>query len=222
MAAPMASRHAQALAQALAQASEKRPKRTWKRTPPPDQTPSTEDWIQIARRVLIEEGIVAVKIDRLAKVAGVTRGGFYWRFKNREDLLEALVEDWCQSNTPPMLKVLRADGTPWDRMRALAALYIDGEDFSEVYDSAVRAWAALSPQIALIVRSVDDVRIAALGELFRDAGFDPDDAMIRARITYFHQVGYYAISMGETAEQRRGLVDRYTAVLLSGANSPIT
>jgi len=190
-------------------------KRSWVRTPPPENTPSTKDWIRIARQTLISEGIVAVKIDRLARMAGVTRGGFYWRFKSRDELLDALIEDWRECNTAPMLRVLRADASPEDRMRALARLYIDEQDFSEAYDSAVRAWAALSPPIAEIVRAVDDIRLAALEGLFRDAGFDAGEAMIRARITYFHQIGYYAIGLRETAEERRALIDRYTAVLLN-------
>ncbi|KQX22620.1 TetR family transcriptional regulator [Sphingomonas sp. Root50] len=192
-----------------------RRKRSWVRTPPPEHTPSTEDWVRIAREMLISEGIVAVKIDRLAKVAGVTRGGFYWRFKSRDELLEALIEDWREWNTTPMLRVLQSDAPPKDRMRGLAELYIEGRGFSEAYDSAVRAWAALSPPIAEIVRAVDGIRLQALEELFRDVGFDADEAMIRARITYFHQVGYYAIGMQETAEDRWALVDRYTAVLFS-------
>ena len=190
-------------------------RRSWTRTPPPEQTPSTEDWVRIARDVLIAHGIVAVKIDRLAKVAGVTRGGFYWRFKSRDELLEALIQDWRESNTAPMLRVLQSDASPKDRMQGLAELYIEGRGFSEAYDSAVRAWAALSPPIAEIVRAVDGIRLEALEGLFRDVGFDANEAMIRARITYFHQVGYYAIGMQEAASLRWNLVDRYTAVLFS-------
>jgi len=165
--------------------------------------------------VLIDVGIVAVKIDRLAKLAGVTRGGFYWRFKSRDELLEALIDDWRESNTTPMLRVLQSDASPKERMRGLAELYIEGRGFSEAYDSAVRAWAALSPPIAEIVRAVDGIRLEALEGLFRDVGFDADEAMIRARITYFHQVGYYAIGMRETVGERWELVDRYTEVLFS-------
>ena len=190
-------------------------KRSWVRTPPPEHTPSTEDWVRLARQVLIDVGIVAVKIDRLAKLAGVTRGGFYWRFKSRDELLEALIDDWRESNTTPMLRVLQSDASPKERMRGLAELYIEGRGFSEAYDSAVRAWAALSPPIAEIVRAVDGIRLEALEGLFRDVGFDADEAMIRARITYFHQVGYYAIGMRETVGERWELVDRYTEVLFS-------
>ena len=123
-------------------------KRSWVRTPPPENTPSTEDWVRLARRVLIEEGIVAVKIDRLAKLAGVTRGGFYWRFKSRDELLDALIEDWRDSNTTPMLRALQSGVAPFERFRDLATLYIEGQGFSEAYDGAVRAWASLSPAIA--------------------------------------------------------------------------
>ncbi len=191
-----------------------RPKRSWKRTPPPEQTPSTQDWIDIARQMLIDEGIWAVKIDRLAKAAGVTRGGFYWRFKSRDELLDALIEDWREHNTTPMLRVLQNDGTPSDRLRALANLYIEGHDFSEAYDSAVRAWSTLSPAVADIVRSIDEVRLKALQQLFSDAGFGEDEAMIRARITYFHQVGYYAIKLRESTQERSHLVEGYVRVLL--------
>ena len=53
---------------------------------------TTEDWLALARETLIKEGVDAVKIDRLAKMAGVTPGGFYWRFKSRNDLLDQLLE----------------------------------------------------------------------------------------------------------------------------------
>ncbi|MBN8955202.1 MAG: helix-turn-helix transcriptional regulator [Rhizobiales bacterium] len=53
-----------------------------------------ETWIDTARRSLIEEGIAAVKVDRLAKRLGVTRGGFYHNFKDRGDLLTQLLHHW--------------------------------------------------------------------------------------------------------------------------------
>lgn len=191
--------------------------RSWVRTPPPENTPSTEDWIRLARTVLIEHGIGAVKVDRLAKLAGVTRGGFYWRFKNRDELFEALIDDWRECNTAPMLAVLRRDASPRERLVDLAKLYIDGQRFSEAYDNAVRAWAAHAPDISEIVRAVDDIRLDALRLVFVDAGFDPIDAMVRARIVYFHQVGYYALAMKETHEARRALVDRYMAAFLAAS-----
>lgn len=192
---------------------EQKPKRTWRRTPPPQRTPSTREWVDIARRVLIEEGIVEVKIDKLARLAGVTRGGFYWRFQGRDELLDALIEDWRSTNTAPMLRILAGSGTLRERMQRLANLYISEDEFSSSYDRAVRTWASLAPAITQVVREVDEVRIEAIRQIFAEAGHTGDEALVRARITYFHQVGYYATGILEPGERRKELQDIYLRVL---------
>lgn len=187
--------------------------RTWRRTPPPEHTPSTQEWVDTARRTLIEEGIVGVKIDRLAKIAGVTRGGFYWRFKNHTELLDKLLEDWRTCNTQPMLDVLATPGTVNERLSRLANLYISEKGFSPAYDRAVRAWANLAADVEAVVQEVDAIRIEAIRKVFVEGGYDEDDSMIRARIVYFHQVGYYATGLQESHEQRQALVRSYVRVL---------
>ena len=186
--------------------------RTWRRTPPPEHTPSTQEWVDIARRALVEEGIVGVKIDRLAKIAGVTRGGFYWRFKSHAELLETLLEDWRNSNTQPMLDVLARPGTVSERLTRLANLYIFEQGFSPAYDRAVRAWANLSPEVEKLVQEVDSIRIEAIRRTFTEGGYEDHDAMIRARILYFHQVGYYATGLKESSDQRQALTSSYIRV----------
>ena len=49
------------------------------RTSPPNRL-SVEDWIQAGYAILAEEGIKALKIDRLCQCLGVTKGSFYWHF----------------------------------------------------------------------------------------------------------------------------------------------
>jgi AcrR family transcriptional regulator len=39
-----------------------------------------DDWIQAGYALLAEEGIQALKIDRLCDRLGVTKGSFYWHF----------------------------------------------------------------------------------------------------------------------------------------------
>ncbi|MCJ8156591.1 TetR/AcrR family transcriptional regulator [Sphingomonas sp. LaA6.9] len=186
--------------------------RTWRRTPPPEHTPSTQEWVDIARRTLVEEGIVGVKIDRIAKIAGVTRGGFYWRFKSHAELLDKLLEDWRASNTQPMLDVLASPGSLNERLSRLADLYIFEQGFSPAYDRAIRAWANLSHDVEGVVQEVDAIRINAIQRAFLDDGYDAHDAMIRARIIYFHQVGYYATGLKESDEQRQALTSSYLRV----------
>ena len=53
---------------------------------PPTRTPR-ERWIEAGLQALAAGGPDAVRIDPLAKALGVTRGGFYWHFENRDALL---------------------------------------------------------------------------------------------------------------------------------------
>ena len=53
---------------------------------------SKEQWLTKALDTLESSGVEAVKIERLAKALGISRSGFYWHFKNRQDLLEHLLD----------------------------------------------------------------------------------------------------------------------------------
>jgi AcrR family transcriptional regulator len=176
-------------------------------------TISRERWLDVARSVLIREGISGVKVNRLAKKLGVTRGGFYWRFKNLADLQDALVEDWRASNTVPFLAALNGPGDPPHRLKAGFRLWVEEKDFDPSYDAAVRAWARVSRKVASAVHAIDDQRIDALKSLFVDSGYGEDESFIRARITYFHQVGYYAMGVRESSKRRYELIELYYRVL---------
>jgi AcrR family transcriptional regulator len=171
------------------------------------------EWIDAARRLLIAEGIAAVKIGRLARELGVTRGGFYWRFRDRADLLRALLEDWRVRNSAAMVAALDGPGTPAARMKALIDVWIDEKGFDPAYDTAVRGWARGAPKVLAAVRRVDDERIAAFRHVFEDAGYRGEEALIRARVTYYHQVGYYAMGIEESRARRRSLSPFYYEVL---------
>src|SRR5262245_30715593 len=54
------------------------------------------DWVRAARLALLEGGPDAVKVERLARKLRVSKGSFYWHFKNRQELLEYLLREWEQ------------------------------------------------------------------------------------------------------------------------------
>jgi hypothetical protein len=98
-------------------------------------------------------------------------------------------------------------------MDRLARMFIDEEDFSPAYDSAVRDWGRVSRKVASAVRRVDEQRIALLASMFRGMGHADDESFVRARIFYFHQVGYYAMDVRESREERLRLLPLYTKAL---------
>lgn len=184
---------------------------------PPDPdviaTLSTQDWLDAAKAILIADGVEAVKVDRIARHCGVTRGGFYWRFKNRADLLSQLLETWRRTNTQPLIEALNGPGSVADRFVAGAELWINEEAFDPRFDTAVRTWAHSSPEVAQAVAEIDQQRIAAFHSLFEEAGYRSDEALVRARITYFHQIGYYALHIREVHSDRIKLSRYYYKVL---------
>jgi AcrR family transcriptional regulator len=174
---------------------------------------SRERWIDTARSALLREGVDAVRVNRLANKLGVTRGGFYWRFKNLDDLLDSLLADWRQRNSGPFLAALSGSGTPAERLRAAFQLWLEEREFDPDYDTAIRAWSRLSRKVANAVHEVDDQRIDALQKLFADAGYPEEEALVRARITYYHQIGYYAMGVRESRKRRNELMELYYRIL---------
>lgn len=178
-----------------------------------DRGLSTQDWIEVAKTVLIDEGISGVKVDRLAKKASVTRGGFYYRFKSLDGLLDALLEHWRATNHQPLIDALTITGTPAERFQSLIHLWLEERDYDPDYDTAIRAWSRVSPKAAAAVHLIDDKRIEALKQLFLDAGYEEDEAFVRARVTYFHQVGYYAMGVRASDQRREELSELYYRIL---------
>jgi hypothetical protein len=83
------------------------------------------------------------------------------------------------------------------------------------FDNAIRDWAHSSPQTAEVLAKADSLRIAALERMFRALGDDEKRAPIRARIAYFHQVGYGTLEIHDDPEERL-LNLRYYAEALTG------
>jgi AcrR family transcriptional regulator len=173
-----------------------------------------EAWLDAARRALIEEGTAGVEINKLAKRLGVTRGGFYWFFKSRQQLLDELLALWAESSTTLFEGILRSSNrNGMQEMEAINRLWIDESDYDPKWDGAVRDWARTSAAVLKVVESVDNRRIAILERVFQDLGYKGMDAHIRARVMYYHQVGYYALGIRESRKRRLALLPFYLKAL---------
>ena len=175
----------------------------------PEPSLGRADWIRAALDLLVGEGIDAVRITRLAETLDVTRGSFYWHFKDREDLCRALVAHWARTNTAAVLDAV-SDTPGLDHgILALFDAWLDAARFDPRLDSALRDWARRSDDVRDAVEQADAKRIAAIAAMFARHGYDEAEAFIRSRIIYFGQVGYYALDIDETLEQRMKYLEPY-------------
>src|ERR1700733_8252907 len=163
------------------------------RNPPPrkaaagvrgKQRPLGRDiWLDTARQALIEEGTAGVEINKLAKRLGGSRGGFYWFFKDRAQLLEELLGYWVQTGTVLFEKILQLSAhNGIEKYLAMTHLWIDENEYDPKWDGAVRDWARTSPTVRKAVQAVDQKRIAVLEQIFNDMGYTGTEAHIRARV----------------------------------------
>lgn len=180
-----------------------------------------EDWIAAARKVLMSSGVDDVKVDRLSREMKVTRGSFYWHFDSRKSLLDALLHDWEVRNLHQIdyLRAAWAEDAP--DLAYVSVIYLGGDQLYPAYDMAIRIWARKSPLVAAAVGRIDDAWIGVLKELFVAPGVDETEAFVRARINYFHQIGYYALAVKETIEERARLVPYYYKILSGKEPSPL-
>ena len=148
-----------------------------------------------------------MRITRLAEALGVTRGSFYWHFKDRGALLDGLIEIWSARNTAAITEAAEEAVSLAHGLLALFDSWTDPARFEPRLDQALRDWARRSDAVRNAVEQADEARIAAIAALFARYGYDAPDASTRARIVYFAQVGYYALGRRETLAESFGQLE---------------
>src|SRR5438309_5851367 len=84
----------------------------------------SESWIEAGFEEIARTGIEGVRVEVLTKNLGVTKGGFYRRFRDRAALLEAMLQSWRAGRIAAIEKQTSLDGTnARERLKALIALY---------------------------------------------------------------------------------------------------
>ena len=58
---------------------------------------------------LRDHSVVDITVEGLAKELGIAKSGFYWHFKSREELLDALLDHWIHEVTEVITGNLEVD-----------------------------------------------------------------------------------------------------------------
>ena len=181
-----------------------------------------EDWLNVARDVLVSDGVAEVKVLAMSERLGVSRSSFYWYFKNRKHLLEALLEDWERRNT----RTIIANTEKPARNITEAACnffrcFIDPGLFDRGLDFAVREWSRRDDAVRQRIDAADRARLDAITQMFARHGYPPHDADARARIIYFMQLGYHALEVHEPMPLRMSRLEPYLVGFTGTAPDPI-
>ncbi len=169
-----------------------------------------QDWLNAARSVLKSGGVEAVKVAELATRMQVSRSSFYWYFKNRTDLLDALLAHWQETNTAALVAQTNVPAaTITEACCNVFRCNIDTTLYDPQLEFAVRDWARRSDPVRRVLAESDALRIAALKSMFMRFDYAEQNATARARVIYYMQLGYEDARLGEPLEERLRLVPDY-------------
>ena len=141
---------------------------------------SRQDWIDAAWSALGEGGVEAVRVERLARRLGVTKGSFYWHFKNRQDLIDALLDRWFGMREDEADPAPGENRGPADRIwKAFERAVSRG---TRGQAAALRLWAARHAEVAERIRAEAAKRFAFFVEEFSALGFPKPEASTRAEV----------------------------------------
>lgn len=164
----------------------------------PQGKSTREDWLKLALQTLITDGIDRVKVQIMARQLNVSRSSFYWFFKTPQDLHRQMLDQWLTKNTGPILqRSMRPARSIAEAILNVFECWVNEDLFDPHLDVAVRLWARRAPEVLKVVESADRQRLEALDAMFQRHGFAPDEALVRARVLYFTQIGQFTLDIRE-------------------------
>lgn len=127
-----------------------------------------------------------MRVEALARELGVTKGSFYWHFRDRGELLDALLSGWV-SETDWLLEEAGAALSPAARLHRFFEL-ASRPDYPP--DTAIFAWARQDEEVARKAREVEARRIRFLARQLEAQGLDESVARERAELAYLAVLGW--------------------------------
>ncbi|MBI4984961.1 MAG: TetR/AcrR family transcriptional regulator [Rhodocyclales bacterium] len=173
-------------------------------------------WIHGAIEVVAADGMDGLRVEVLAKTLGVTKGSFYWHFKDRRDLCDAVLATWKEGRIRDIRKQTAAQ--PGGELAALQhtiEVYSAAKNRKGIaIEAAIRMWARQDAPTAAIVEEVDATRLNCTRQLFLALGLSEAEAKARSVLLYAYVFGFSMMQCGQfpmdAAVTKRWIMDRIT------------
>ena len=181
----------------------------------------TETWMEAGFTEIARSGVEGVRVEVLAKNLGVTKGGFYRRFRDRAALLEAMLQNWREGRIAAIEKQTSLDGTnAREGLKALIALYSERMNTEGMgIELAMRQWARSDELAATAVAGVDAARLKNVGQLYRATGLPGEEADAQAFLFYCFIFGQSLLFLERGPRKRAQLLAKSVEKLIDDEDS---
>jgi AcrR family transcriptional regulator len=149
-------------------------------------------WIEAAQQALGAGGPEAVRVEALAASLGVSKGGFYWHFKDRQALLDEMLDGWEKTMVGDVIATV--ESRPVEPKAKLQQLFELASTVDFAVELALRDWARRDREVAKRLRRIDSRRMAYLRSLFGRFCADERDVEARSMLAFSLFIGSYFIT----------------------------
>jgi len=139
-----------------------------------------DQWLSTALNMFARTGEGGLHVEKLAREVGVAKSGFYWHFKDREELMQDLFAYWSYEYTEIVTEnALLLMSPPRQRLLMIMTVVFD-QNLTE-FDAAMHVWSNKDPKVAKKLRNVLKMRVSFVRQPFVELGFKGNELEIRTR-----------------------------------------
>ena len=173
------------------------------------------NWLEYSLETLARHGSAGLSLNRLISEFHVTKGSFYWHFKNQADFRAALIDYWHKTFTVAV--GCQADASSegpeaWLEYLLRAAI----KDGHAQYDNVISALATHNPELMPAVRASYEWRAIRVGEQFAALGYKGRELSIRTKMFVSHAMTESQLNSELSIRQRLSQVPESLSFLLEG------
>ena len=181
-----------------------------------------DDWIHAAFVRLSREGIDSVRVEVLARDLAVSKGSFYWHFRDREELLAAMISNWESQETAWIVAAALSSEGAASRWARLVERCADPERAK--LEAALRSWARRDERIGMKVAAIERDRTAYIARVMREVGFTSQAAEKWSHLALLVSLGWADRATRDTefTLAGRGLGEFLSDLLLAASEQPRT
>jgi AcrR family transcriptional regulator len=162
-------------------------------------------WVGAALQALAAGGPDAVRVEALAVSLGVSKGGFYWHFKDRQALLEEMLDTWEKAVVDDVIALIESE--PADPQAKLQQLWELAASVDFPVELALRDWSRRDTEVAKRVRRIDNRRMEYMRTLFGALCPDEDEVEARCMLAFSLFIGSYFIAADHGARSRLDVLE---------------
>jgi AcrR family transcriptional regulator len=154
--------------------------------------PTRSDWLEAGLAAVADDGPNGLRIDRLCRRLGVSKGSFHHHFAGAGDFKRALLAAYEALVVDALNQAIEQApaATPKAALASLTAAITGTQSFYRTeLEVAMRAWAFSEPEVRAVQERVDRRRLESLEGIWSRILDDPATVQTAALLPYLVGIG---------------------------------